>query len=68
MSEPTVAELQQLARTTFGRELSEAQALAYRGRLPTMAQNIERLQRYAKHLGDTAPSQVQRMLGTDGHD
>ncbi len=68
MSEPTIAELQKMARATFGRELSEAQALAYRGRLPTMVQNIQRLQGWAKRLGDTAPAQVQRMLGTDGDD
>ena len=66
MPEPSLQELQRLARETFGRELSEAQAEAYRGRLPTMAQNVLRLQQWAGRLGDTAPSQVQRMLGTDG--
>jgi hypothetical protein len=68
MSEPSIAELQKMARATFGRELSEAQAMAYRGRLPTMVRNVERLQRWAEPLGDTAPAQVQRMLGTDGDD
>lgn len=66
MSESSIAELQKMARQTFGRELSEAQAQAYRGRLPTMVQNVARLQRCARRLGDTAPAQVQRMLGTDG--
>ncbi len=65
MSEPTTTELQQTARDTFGRELSEAQALAYRGRLPTMVMNVERLQQWAGRLRDTAPAQVLRMLGTD---
>lgn len=68
MSGPSIAELQRMARETFGRELSEAQAEAYRGRLPTMVQNVLRLQQWAKRLGDTGPSQVQRMLGTEGDD
>jgi hypothetical protein len=68
MSGPSIAELQRMARETFGRELSEAKALAYRGRLPTMVQNIERLQRWASRLGDTAPSQVQQMLRPEGDD
>jgi hypothetical protein len=66
MSGPSIAELQKMARETFGRELSEAQALAYRGRLPTMVQNIARLQQWAKRLGDTAPAQVQQMLAGSG--
>jgi hypothetical protein len=68
MSGPSIAELQRIAREAFGRQLSEAQAEAYRGRLPTMVQNVERLQRWAERLGDTAPAQVQRMLGTEGDD
>jgi hypothetical protein len=68
MSKPSIAELQKMARATFGRELSEAQAEAYRGRLPTMVQNVLRLQQWARRLGETAPAQVQRMLGTDGDD
>jgi hypothetical protein len=68
MSGPSIAELQQMARATFGRELSEAQAEAYRGRLPTMVRNVERLQQWARGLGNAAPAQVQRMLGTDGDD
>jgi hypothetical protein len=67
MSGPSIVELQKMARATFGRELSEAQALAYRGRLPTMVRNVERLQPWARRLGDTAPSQIQEMLaGGDG--
>jgi hypothetical protein len=65
MPEPTIADLQRMARESFGRELSEAEAQAYRGRLPTMVQNVQRLQQWALRLGDTAPSQVQRMSGTD---
>lgn len=65
MPEPTIADLQRMARESFGRELSEAEAQAYRGRLPTMVQNVQRLQQWALRLGDTAPSQVQRMSGTE---
>ena len=43
MPAPSSAELQQIAREAFGRELSEAQAEAYRARLPTMAKNLARL-------------------------
>ena len=68
MSGPSIAELQRMARATFGRELNEAQAEAYRGRLPTMIENVARLQQWTRRLGDAEPSQVQRMLGADGDD
>ncbi len=61
MSGPSIAELQKMARETFGRDLSEADAKAYRGRLPTMVQNVLRLQEWAPRLGDTAPAQIQQM-------
>ena len=59
MPAPSTAELQQIAREAFGRELSEAQAEAYRARLPTMAKNVARLRAWEGQLGDTAPAQVQ---------
>jgi len=62
MPEPSVAELQQMARESFGRELSEAEALAYRGRLPTMAQNVRRLRQWEERLRAAEPAQVQRVL------
>ena len=62
MAEPSVAELQQMARESFGRELSEAEALACRGRLPTMAQNVRRLRQWEERLRDVEPAQVQRVL------
>ena len=43
MADPSVAELQEMAREVFGRELSEAQAEAYRGRLPTMVRIVQRV-------------------------
>ena len=62
MAEPSVAELQQMARESFGRELSEAEALAYRGRLPTMARNVRRLRQWEERLRAAEPAQVQRVL------
>jgi len=62
MADPSVAELQQMARESFGRELSEAEALAYRGRLPTMARNVRRLRQWEERLRDVEPAQVQRVL------
>ncbi|MFQ5937526.1 MAG: hypothetical protein ACE5LB_14075, partial [Acidiferrobacterales bacterium] len=63
MSEPSTAELQQLARETFGRELSEEQARskACRERLPGMVRAVRRLERWQPRLGDTAPAVVHRM-------
>lgn len=59
MPAPSTAELQQLAREAFGRELSAAQAETYRVRLPTMAKNVARLRQWERQLGDSAPAQVQ---------
>jgi predicted Zn-dependent peptidase len=65
MAEPSIAELQQMARESFGRELSEAQAASYRGRLPTMAQNVRRLRQWEERLRAVEPAQVQRVLEDD---
>jgi len=61
MTQPSIAEIQQIARETFGRELSEAQAEAYRGRLPTMARIVERVRQLAPKLRDAHPAQVMRV-------
>jgi hypothetical protein len=66
MPAPSSAELQQIAREAFGRELSEAQAEAYRARLPTMAKNLARLRAWERQLGDIAPAQVQITLEDRG--
>jgi hypothetical protein len=55
-----------MAREAFGRELSDAQAEAYRGRLPTMARNVDLLRAWERRLGATDPATVQRVGG--GHD
>ena len=67
LADPSVAELQQMARAAFGRELSEAQAEAYRGRLPTMVRNVQRLRQLEPRLRDAHPAQVQRMPETGRH-
>jgi hypothetical protein len=61
MAKPSVAELQELARTMFGRDLSEAQAEAYRGRLPTMARIVRRVRELEPRLRDAHPTQIMRV-------
>jgi hypothetical protein len=66
MSRPSVDDLKRIAREVFGRELSDAQAEAYRGRLPTMAKNVRLLRDWERRLGTIDPALVQRVGG--GHD
>jgi hypothetical protein len=66
MSRPSLDDLKRMAREAFGRELSEAQAEAYRGRLPTMARNVRLLCDWDRRLGTLDPALVQRV--GDGHD
>jgi hypothetical protein len=66
MSRPSLDDLKQMAREVFGRELSDAQADAYRGRLPTMAKNVRLLRDWERRLGTIDPALVQRVGG--GHD
>lgn len=61
MANPSIAELQEMARAVFGRELSEAQAEAYRGRLPTMARIVRRLRELEPRLRDAHPTQTMRV-------
>ena len=66
MPAPSTAELQRMAREAFGRALGEAEAEAYRSRLPTMVKNVARLRAWERQLHDTAPAQVQIMLPDAG--
>ena len=66
MSRPSLDDLKRTARESFGRELSDAQAEGYRGRLPTMARNVRLLRDWERRLGTLDPAQVQRV--GDGHD
>jgi hypothetical protein len=63
---PTTAELQQMARNTFGRELSAEQAEAYRGRLPVMARAAHILQAWEAQLRHDEPAAVHSLLATEG--
>lgn len=60
---PSIAELRRLASETFGREISDQQALAYVGRLPTMVRAVETLRRWEPRLRDVEPALVQRVPG-----
>jgi hypothetical protein len=66
MSRPSMDDLKRIAREVFDRELSDAQAEAYRGRLPTMAKNVRLLRDWERRLGTIDPALVQRVGG--GHD
>jgi hypothetical protein len=66
MATPSLDELKRMARETFGRELSDAQVEAYRGRLPTMVQNMHLLRDRERRLGTTDPAQVQQVGGGHG--
>ncbi|MGH6918957.1 MAG: hypothetical protein ACREJ0_14790 [Geminicoccaceae bacterium] len=61
MAKPSVVELQEMARAIFGRELSDTQAEAYRGRLPTMARIVRRLRELEPRLRDAHPAQAMRV-------
>jgi hypothetical protein len=57
----TIDDLKRMARETFGRELSDAEAAAYRGRLPTMVANVRRLREWEPRLRHAEPALVQRV-------
>ena len=61
----TVDELKRMAREGFARELSDAQAEAYRGRLPTMVRNVQRLREWEPRLRHAEPALVQRVVPGD---
>ena len=60
MPQLSTAELQQMARETFGRELSPAQAEAYRSRLLFMVQAVRILQDWEARLRNSEPAAVHR--------
>jgi hypothetical protein len=62
----TIEELKRMARETFGRELSDAQVEAYRGRLPTMVRNVERIREWEPRLRHAEPALVQRVVTRGG--
>jgi hypothetical protein len=66
MMTTTMDELRKMARAAFGRELSDAQLEAYRGRLPTMVKNVERLREWEPRLRHAEPALVQRVAPGGG--
>lgn len=58
MNRLSTAELQRIARETFGREFSEAQAEAYRGRLLILTRSVQLLQEWEKEIRDSEPAVV----------
>jgi hypothetical protein len=58
MEQPTTAELQQIARDVFGRELSLDEIEAYRGRLSVMIDAIRVLQAWEPQLRHSEPAAV----------
>lgn len=63
MSQSSIEELRRIARESFGRELADEQLEAYRGRLPTMARNVEVLRRWEERLREVEPALVQQVQG-----
>ncbi|MDH3658755.1 MAG: hypothetical protein OEU92_01805 [Alphaproteobacteria bacterium] len=62
MSEPSIETLKRDVQEAFGVALTDEQAEACRGRLPTMLENVHLLADWAGRLGDTAPAQIQRAI------
>lgn len=62
MSEPSIETLKREALEVFGVTLTDEQAEMYRGRLPTMVENVRLLQGWAGRLGGTAPAQIQQTV------
>ena len=60
MNGPSVTELQRIAREDFGRELTEAQARRYGGRLPVMGQAARLIDEWGARLGEIGPAAVHR--------
>lgn len=67
MRQLSTSELQQMARETFGRELSVTQAEAYRGRLPVMVRAVHILQAWEARLRDSEPAAVHCTPIPEGH-
>ena len=68
VSQPSTAELQQMARDTFGRELSATQAEAYRGRLPAAVRAVHILRQWEERLLGSEPAAVHGALVPGGGD
>lgn len=66
MAQPNTDELKRIARETFGRELTDAQVEAARGRLRAMVRNVQRLREWEPRLRHAEPALVQRVVPGGG--
>lgn len=66
MSSSSIDELKQEALEVFGKALSDEQLEIYKGRLPTMLQNVRLLEEWSKRLEQDQPAQIQRLVDTPG--
>jgi len=58
MKDPTTAELQAMARDSFGRTITEAEAESYRPRLPVLVRNVAILREWEGRLREWEPAAV----------
>ena len=70
MSSLSIDELRREALEVFGKALSDEQLEIYKGRLPTMLQNVRLLEAWGERLDQAQPAQIQRPAGIqdDGED
>lgn len=70
MSSSSIDELKREALEVFGKSLSDEQLEIYKGRLPTMLQNVRLLAEWGKRLEQAHPAQIHRpvAIGDDGKD
>lgn len=59
MSSSPSDDLKQQSLDVFGKALSDEQLELYKGRLPTMLENVDLLRGWSKRLGDAYPAQIQ---------
>ena len=68
MNQASTAELQQMVRDTFGRELTEAQVEAYRGRLLNMVRAVHILREWEEKIDTSEPAAVHRTPTFEGEE
>ena len=68
MSSFSIDDLRRQALDVFGKELTDEQLEVYKGRLPTMLQNVRLLQDWEKRLEQAHPAQIQRITAAPDGD
>ncbi len=59
MSSPSIDDLKREAQEVFGQALSDEKLEIYKGRLPTMLENVRLLAAWGKRLDQAQPAQIQ---------